>query len=284
MGGKPKSTSQSYSGSSNPAFQPMALSAAGNVQSVFNQNQPNLQALTGQATNIANTAAGNFGAGQPNLGAARGYVGDVLAGKYLNGNPAIAQMLARLRGDTLGAVNSNYAGAGRYGSAYHDNAVARGVADAEAPILYQNYSDEMGRMGEAANAAQGMSAADYNAALAGLGVSAELPYTGSNALANSLGALFSGGQDKSKQTGASPIWGAIGSGLGAAATAFSDRRLKTNVRRIGEYADGLGRYLFAYIWGGPEHEGVMADEVAELRPWALGPMAGGYATVDYSRL
>jgi hypothetical protein len=66
--------------------------------------------------------------------------------------------------------------------------------------------------------------------------------------------------------------------------AASDRRLKTNIEKVGEYADGLGQYVFNYIWGGPAVEGVMSDEVRELRPEALGPKVGIYDTVDYSKL
>lgn len=68
----------------------------------------------------------------------------------------------------------------------------------------------------------------------------------------------------------------------------SDRRLKRNIEKIGEEADGLGRYRWNYAWGDmvwPEaSEGVMADEVARLRPWALGPDKAGYATVNYGAL
>src|SRR3546814_11527117 len=70
----------------------------------------------------------------------------------------------------------------------------------------------------------------------------------------------------------------------AAAGAFSDRRLKTGIRKIGEFADGLGRYVWIYIWGGPQHEGVMADEVSRLRPWALGAKVAGFDTVRYDLL
>jgi hypothetical protein len=36
--------------------------------------------------------------------------------------------------------------------------------------------------------------------------------------------------------------------------------------------------------GGPRMTGVMADEVAKLRPWALGPKIGAYRTVNYQAL
>ena len=58
-------------------------------------------------------------------------------------------------------------------------------------------------------------------------------------------------------------------------------------------SDGLGIYDFDYlpIEGQiaaymPEgrQRGVMAHEVAVLRPEALGPVIDGYATVDYSKI
>jgi len=79
----------------------------------------------------------------------------------------------------------------------------------------------------------------------------------------------------------------------ASAYAGSDIRLKTNIERVGETADGLGIYDFDYlpIEGQiaafmPEgrQRGVMAHEVAELRPDALGPVIDGYATVNYGAL
>lgn len=80
--------------------------------------------------------------------------------------------------------------------------------------------------------------------------------------------------------------GSLGKLLGAGLAAFSDRRLKTDVAKVGEEPDGLGRYRFRYVWDetGTVRDGVMADEVAELRPWALGPVVGGYATVVYGAL
>jgi len=69
-----------------------------------------------------------------------------------------------------------------------------------------------------------------------------------------------------------------------AGTLFSDRRLKTKIKRVGTLNDGLGIYEFDYIWGGERQRGVMADEVATLRPHALGPTVGGYATVNYGAL
>lgn len=107
---------------------------------------------------------------------------------------------------------------------------------------------------------------------------------GLSGLGFNAGNLIAGAGNKSTATskskpGLGGFLGQIGAGIAA-----SDRRLKTNIKKLGEYADGLGRYAFDYIWGGPRVIGVMADEVQRLRPYALGPVIEGYATVDYSKL
>lgn len=82
------------------------------------------------------------------------------------------------------------------------------------------------------------------------------------------------------------LLGGIAQGVGAAIG--SDRRLKKNIEKVGELEDGLGVYDFDYIdpvHGEGRQRGVMADEVAQLRPWALGPkLPGGFSTVDYGAL
>lgn len=65
---------------------------------------------------------------------------------------------------------------------------------------------------------------------------------------------------------------------------FSDRRLKYDVRKIGDADNGLPIYSYKYKNDphGQTHVGFMADEVEEKRPEAVG-VAGGYKTVDYDR-
>lgn len=88
-----------------------------------------------------------------------------------------------------------------------------------------------------------------------------------------------------RSTGGSPSTvGSIASTVGGIASIFSDRRLKHSIKKIGKLADGLGVYLFSYLGSNQRHRGVMADEVARLRPWALGPKIAGYSTVNYGAL
>jgi len=287
VGKTPKSTSQSYSGSSNPAFQPIALGAAGNVQSVFNQAQPGLQQLTNTNNQtVVPGLTGQFQTGLAGANQASGYNSDVVSGKYMNGNPYIQSILSQLNSQIRDNVGSQFEGAGRYGSGAFADLLSKNIGNADANVLYGNYSDEMARRDAAAGALQQGSLGDTAGLLQALQQGSTMPYAGSESLANSLGALFSGGQDKSKQTGTNPIWGALGAGLGAAGSIFagkSDRRLKSNIVKVGELEDGLG--VYEYDLDGTRQRGVMADEVEKLRPWAFIPnFWNGFDGVAYGLL
>lgn len=95
---------------------------------------------------------------------------------------------------------------------------------------------------------------------------------------------YAEGTEFSKQKGNGGLLGTLASIASIGATVASDRRLKRDIERVGELEDGLGVYEYDYVWGGGRQRGVMADEVAQLRPWALGPEIAGYSTVDYGAL
>ncbi|MBA3831667.1 MAG: tail fiber domain-containing protein [Chthoniobacterales bacterium] len=99
------------------------------------------------------------------------------------------------------------------------------------------------------------------------------------------GGLIANTGQKSTSTGGSPSTvGSIASTVGGIASIFSDRRLKTAIRKVGEFADGLGIYTYRYVGQKNRLRGVMADEVAKMRPWALGRTVAGYMTVNYGAL
>jgi outer membrane immunogenic protein len=65
----------------------------------------------------------------------------------------------------------------------------------------------------------------------------------------------------------------------------SDARLKRDIVLVGRLDDGLGLYSYRYLWSDTVYVGVMAQEVALIRPDAV--VRGGlddYLRVDYSRL
>lgn len=66
---------------------------------------------------------------------------------------------------------------------------------------------------------------------------------------------------------------------------FSDVRLKRDVVLIGRLDDGLGLYRYRYLWSNTVYVGVMAQEVALIRPDAVVRDAlDDYLKVDYGRL
>lgn len=88
-----------------------------------------------------------------------------------------------------------------------------------------------------------------------------------------------------RSTGGGPSTaGTIASTIGGIASIFSDPRLKQDAVRIGQMSDGLGIWHFRYFGGVKKFIGVMTDEVAKLRPWALGPEISGYRTVNMGAL
>lgn len=71
-------------------------------------------------------------------------------------------------------------------------------------------------------------------------------------------------------------------GLGAAGVyKYSDRRLKTDIIRVGTADNGLPVYFYR-IDGKPEI-GLMSDEVKAVRPDAVRLMDNGYEAVDYAK-
>jgi hypothetical protein len=83
---------------------------------------------------------------------------------------------------------------------------------------------------------------------------------------------------------ASGLFGALGNLGSAAITAgmFSDRRLKSNIVRVGTHPLGIG--IYEYDIFGERQRGVMADEVENVRPEAVSTHASGYKMVNYGAL
>jgi len=70
--------------------------------------------------------------------------------------------------------------------------------------------------------------------------------------------------------------------LGSAAIGLSDRRLKSNIKRIGTHKLGIGIYEYDIM--GKHDIGVMAQEVEKVMPEAISRHSSGYMMVDYGRI
>jgi hypothetical protein len=73
-----------------------------------------------------------------------------------------------------------------------------------------------------------------------------------------------------------------GAQLGSTAMMFSDRRLKSNIKRVGTHPIGVG--IYDYTMMGVAQRGVIAQEVAKVRPDLVKRHANGYLMVNYGGL
>jgi hypothetical protein len=262
--------------------QPYILKNLQQQDDVFTSTQPQLDKFAGMQRDTYGRVAP--GAEQGIIGA-QGLVNHNLNGDNLNGNPYLDAIIGQRNQDVAGGVNDQFSEAGRYGSGQHAAILGRELAKADDSLRFQNYGVERGyqqdAIGQAGNLMQGSQSLLNNAA--------ELPWIGVQA-ANGAVRQASSGYGTQTQTSKGSVFDSLlkaGATAAQAAAMASDRRLKVDVEKVGEEADGLGLYRYRYVTDAPDaplRDGVMADEVATLRPWALGPTRGGFQTVDYGAL
>lgn len=238
------------------------------------------------------------------------------SGQYLqDGNPYYKQRLTGEIEDANSLINSAMSGAGRYGSGAHTGVVAKNTTNMLLQGLEndwnRNQANQLAAVGATnAGAGQiaGMQGQQFANQLAGgqaaldagqvvdQNAQQKLQADYSKWLAEDmqdwtrLGLLQSaaagsaGNYGTNIQTQTQPfnVLGGLGA-LGSLATK-SDIRLKEDIRHLGTNPYGLNVYRYRYI-GSPEwHEGVMAQEVAEVMPEAVIMEADGFYAVDYGRL
>jgi len=73
-----------------------------------------------------------------------------------------------------------------------------------------------------------------------------------------------------------------GAAIGAPTGTFSDRRLKSNIVRIGTHPIGIG--IYEYDIFSTRQRGVMADEIEQIVPEAVSDHGSGYKIVNYAMI
>lgn len=160
--------------------------------------------------------------------------------------------------------------------------------------LNQQYANQQNQLRQQAIAEQmqrrGMSLNEMNALLSGQQVAMpQMPSfnaAGKAETPNILGATQSQydaqlGAYNADQAAFGNLLGA-GAQLGSAAFMFSDRRLKSNIKRSGTHAIGVG--IYDYTMMGMPQRGVIAQEVEAVRPDLVKRHASGYLMVNYGGL
>lgn len=274
-------------------------------------NRPNaLASQSPETLQAQNLQAQRAMQGSPLIPAAQQQAMDTISGKYtdLASNPAAQSAMNAARSQ----INGQFSG-DNYGNSAHQEWLTKGLMSAAAPF----YESERTRQMQATAAAPAMAAADYSdigqlgavgaakdaraqqvqdfpwqnlfnfqRAVAGSGATggtttSEQPYF-NNPMGNALGLGL----------GAAGLYSMLGSGAAAASPSllagagllsFSDVRLKTDIKKLGEREDGLGVYSYRYKGDSTPQVGVMAQEVLKVKPEAVHDIDGLLA-VDYGAI
>lgn len=194
----------------------------------------------------------------------------------------------------LGAAQFQNQALGQASSLDQARMNAMNAATGQQQNLNQQYANFQNQLRQQAIAEQaqrrGMSLNEMNALLTGQQVTMpQMPSFQSAGRAetpNILGATQMGydaqlGAANAQNAAFGNLLGA-GAQLGSAAFMFSDRRLKSNIKRVGTHAIGVG--IYDYTMMGMSQRGVIAQEVQQVRPDLVKRHANGFLMVDYGGL
>jgi Chaperone of endosialidase len=95
-----------------------------------------------------------------------------------------------------------------------------------------------------------------------------------------LGTFYVFDKEKVRTSRRGLKFAAGGCGCGQA----SDIRLKRDITQVRKLDSGIILYRYRYLWSDTTYVGVMAQEVAAVKPEAVLRGADGYLRVDYARL
>lgn len=269
------------------------------------------------ATQFAQNATINRALGGGVTDQALGLAGQTLGGEYLNSqNPdfqaAIQYGLEPAQQSYMDAVNSvgsGFSSAGAFGSGAHaaqrnrvDDTFARHAAGAGAQAGAQNYENERQRMQQAMTLAPGLDQAGYAGLdrIAGVGADQDAynqaqldtPYRALQQYNSIVSGTPTFGTSTGNQRQSGGGGSALAGGLGAAmsilpfaAMAFSDERLKTDIKHVGKLQTGEKLYSYRYKGdpSGKIHFGPMAQELEKTQPETVHEI-GGFKAVDYGQV
>lgn len=279
MGSKKTTSTQT----NRPIYGREISGAAASQQAAYNQQAPKIRDVSDNLMGLSDDLLARFREGDPAIDAAKGYITDTLSGDPAQ-NPYLDDMVAQTNDSVRNAMQAKMGTRGLTGGSDYYGLIGRELAKNETGLRYTDYNNSMDRRAQAAGMAPGIVAGEYIPVAAGMQAGqqgAMLPLQAALANSAGVGGLLGPYQtQRGTQKTSGGFMDMLGMGL-QAASLFSDRRLKTDIRRVGSTDAGTPIYTYRYGGEGPFHMGVMADEVSER---ALGPVVGGFATVRYEEV
>jgi hypothetical protein len=238
--------------------------------------------------------------------ASQGLMGMMDPSRITGGSPEFLAAQNYQAGQMADDVNRGFSGAGRYGSGAHTGVLGSEIGQ----FRNQGLASEIGRQQnlqmQAFGMAPGMAQAQFmpgqmqlqagtiRDAHAQDNINADMErfYADDNEEWNRLNAYNSvvgpygqmGGsstQTQSQPRGMPILRFLAGTAMSALPAMLSDRRAKTEIKRVGETDDGQNVYVYRYKGSPTYHMGMMADEVAEAHPEAVVRRPDGMMAVNY---
>ena len=307
----------SYTGTST-ALTP-AQQAAGTALTSSAAGIPNLSPQATQAVQSMFSNAGMLPANWSQVQSNLSPIAGMSANPYTT--PGFSDALNTMTQDITNTVKGEYAGSGRSpsGAGEMPQTLARGLMQGEAPVLQSQYNANIGnilganqQLTQGAIGTSGGESAATMAALQGAGAIPGIqmaPATAQWGAANAVqgqpianinelmspaatlaglgGTTTTQQQQLGTQTPANNVLSNVLGGISGAAGlvgAFSDRRIKKNIKDIGRTHDNQKIYSFRYKGSNMPQLGMMADEVEKRTPEAVQPdPATGFKRVRYDQ-
>lgn len=270
------------------AQQPI-LNANAAIAGTYGANSGKIQGYADQIGGLIPSMVAKYQQGDQGINAARDWMTNTLQG---NGtNPNLQAMIDQSGNDMAQSINANLGTRGLTGGSVLQRIQANELSKNALGLRYNDWNNGQQRQMQAAGMAPGLAAADtiqIAPLMAAAQAAGGLPMDAAAQYAGATGGLL--GQyttTKQSQPWGGALLGAISGGLGAytgAGGKFSDERLKEDIKEVGITNAGLPVYTYRYKGEPTVHMGVMAQDVAQTQPDALGPVIGGYMTVNYGEV
>jgi len=255
----------------------------------------------------AQTLIKNLATGSP-LAGSKTALDNILTGEFSVSAP-LQTLLDDTLSKTVNNVTSQYSSAGRLGSDAFGTALGEGIASGVAPTLANALesdasrklsavgmmpgilSSELGLLG--ALSAVGKEEQAFNQALLDRPAQTVAATNQANQqkINNLIAALGGAPTPTSTTQSSSPSNLDAITAAALAFGAFSDRRLKVDIKKIGTHSTGLNVYEWewnakAFVLGLDKHprKGFIAQEVKEVFPDAVVEGSHGYLMIDYSKI
>lgn len=266
---------------------PQQVSAGNTLNSTFQSQLPRIQGYADQIGGLIPSMMERYNAGNPAVNASQDWITRTLG--QTGENPHLQGMIDQSGMDTARGINANLGTRGNVGGSVQQRILAAELAKQSLGMRYQDYDRQRALQAQAAGMAPGVAAADtiqIAPLLSAAQYAGGAPLNATSQYASGMGSLF--GNTGTQATTQTQSGGLLGQLLGTGLSVFalgSDVRLKEDIRQVGQTNAGLPIYTYRYKGDPVHHMGVMAQDVAETQPDALGPLINDeYMSVYYGKV